>query len=56
MGVIPFQVEITIVRIKYIEDDGLYANSRKGFIRKIYTIVSIQLLITALVTVWAMNS
>lgn len=34
----------------------LYQQSRAGFIRKVYTLLSIQLIITALICVWAMNS
>lgn len=39
-----------------LDSDDLYANSRTGFIRKVYTLLSIQLIITALVCVWAMKS
>lgn len=35
--------------------EGLYSNSRKGFIRKVYTLVSLQLLFTAIVSIYAMN-
>lgn len=35
--------------------ESLYANSRKGFIRKVYTIVGLQLLFTIIVSIVAMN-
>lgn len=34
----------------------LYQSSRNSFIKKVYTILSIQLAITALICVWAMKS
>ncbi len=45
----------------YFYDDkslggDLYADSRAGFVRKVYTLLSIQLIITVLICVWAMNS
>lgn len=34
----------------------LYSDSRGGFVRKVYTLLSLQLIFTALVCVWAMKS
>ena len=34
----------------------LYGDSRNGFIKKVYTLLSLQLLVTAGVSAWAMNS
>ena len=41
---------------EYHSGEGLYSNSRTGFIQKVYTILSLQLIVTALVCIWGMNS
>lgn len=41
---------------QYQKNGDLYESSRASFVKKVYTILSIQLIITALVCVWAMKT